>query len=98
MPILRQGLIITGLLLSAITNPLLAQNKALKGYPIQDRLDSYKKVRLTTDTNKLSESEKKCLYHLIKAAEQADLIFWQQAYMEKDQALKKVKDSVLRSF
>ena len=98
MPTLRQGLIITGLLLSAITNPLLAQNKALKGYPIQDRLDSYKKVRLTTDTNKLSESEKKCLYHLIKAAEQADLIFWQQAYMEKDQALKKVKDSVLRSF
>ena len=98
MPNLRQGLIITGLLLSAITNPLLAQNKALKGYPIQDRLDSYKKVRLTTDTNKLSESEKKCLYHLIKAAEQADLIFWQQAYMEKDQALKKVKDSVLRSF
>jgi len=98
MPTLRQGLIITGLLLSAITNPLLAQNKAQKGYPIQDRLDSYKKVRLTTDTNKLSESEKKCLYHLIKAAEQADLIFWQQAYMEKDQALKKVKDSVLRSF
>ena len=88
-----------GLILTAFSTTLYAQKvRPVKDYPIQERLNSYKKVRLTTDTNKLSEAEKKCLFHLIKAAEQADLIFWQQAYMEKDQALKKVKDSVLKAF
>jgi hypothetical protein len=99
MPKFNCNFIVVGLLFAAFSQPLCAQNnKALKGYPIQERLNSYKKVKLTTDTNQLSEAEKRCLFHLIKAAEQADLIFWQQAYMEKDQALKKVKDSVLKAF
>lgn len=90
---------LVGLSLMALTLPVSAQKvKPLKGYPIQERVNSYKTVRLTTDTNQLTEAEKRCLFHLIKAAEQADLIFWQQAYMEKDAALKKVKDSVLKQF
>ncbi len=88
-----------GLSLTAFVYSSYAQQlRPLKDYPIKERVESYKKVRLTTDTNKLSEAEKKCLFHLIKAAEQADLIFWQQAYMDKDEALKKVKDSILLSF
>ncbi len=88
-----------GLSLTAFVYSSYAQQaRPLKDYPIKERVDSYKKVRLTTDTNKLSEAEKKCLFHLIKAAEQADLIFWQQAYMDKDEALKKVKDSILLAF
>ena len=83
----------------ALSLPISAQKvKPLKGYPIQERVNSYKTVRLTTDTNQLTEAEKRCLFHLIKAAEQADLIFWQQTYMDKDAALKKVKDSVLKQF
>lgn len=90
---------LVGLCLLTLSIPLGAQKvKPLKGYPIQERVNSYKTVRLTTDTNQLTEAEKRCLFHLIKAAEQADLIFWQQAYMDKDAALKKVKDSVLKQF
>jgi hypothetical protein len=76
MPKFNRNFIVVGLLFAAFSQPLRAQNnKALKGYPIQERLKSYKKVKLTTDTNQLSEAEKRCLFHLIKAAEQADLIF-----------------------
>lgn len=83
--------------------PLSGQNitkgkKALKEYPIKERVASYKTVRLYTDTNQFTEAEKKCLYHLIKAAEQADLIFWQQAYMDKEQALRGIKDSLTKRF
>lgn len=99
MPNFNLRMWLVGLSVLVLSIPVSAQKvKPLSGYPIQERVNSYKTVRLTTDTNQLTESEKRCLFHLIKAAEQADLIFWQQAYMDKDAALKKVKDSVLKRF
>lgn len=72
--------------------------KVKEGYPLKERLNSYKTIKLTTDTNRLTESEKECIYHLIKAAEYADLIFWEQTYMSKKDALRKIKDEDLRKF
>ena len=65
----------------------LFSQKPKEGYPIEQRLKTYKTIKLTTDTLKLSEAEKECIYHLIKAADLADLIFWEQTYMPKKEAL-----------
>ncbi len=76
----------------------ISPKRPVKGYPLEERVRSYKKVKLTTDTLRLSEAEKLCLFHLIKAAEQVDLIFWEQAYMDKESAFRRVKDTLLREF
>jgi hypothetical protein len=72
--------------------------KAVKGYPVAERLASYKKISLKTDTSLLSEAERKCLVHLIKAAQKADEIFWKQAFKEKSKALEGIKNDTLRRF
>lgn len=84
--------------LSTFAMGSLFSQKPKEGYPIEQRLKTYKTIKLTTDTLKLSEAEKECIYHLIKAAEFADLIFWEQTYMPKKEALKKVKDENLKKF
>lgn len=76
----------------------ISNKKPVKGFPLEERIKSYKRVKLTTDTNQLSEAEKLCLFHLIKAAEQIDLVFWEQTYMDKESAFRKVKDSLLKEF
>jgi len=80
-----------------IASGLNAQ-KVKKGYPIKDRLNSYKQITLTTDTSQLTEAERKCIVHLIKAAQHADNIFWMQTYMKKEDALKGIKDPDLKQF
>ncbi len=72
--------------------------KAVKGYPVAERLASYKKISLKTDTALLSEAERKCLVHLIKAAQKVDEIFWKQAFKEKSKALEGIKNDTLRRF
>lgn len=82
---------------SSLTMSLNAQT-AVKDYPIKQKLSSYKEIKLTTDTNLLSDAEKKCLVHLIKAAQKADEIFWMQSYLPKSKALAGVKDPDLKRF
>ena len=72
--------------------------KAVKGYPVAERLASYKKISLKTDTALLSDAERKCLVHLIKAAQKVDEIFWKQAFKEKSKALEGIKNDTLRRF
>ena len=72
--------------------------KAVKGYPVAERLASYKKISLKTDTSLLSEAERKCLVHLIKAAQKVDEIFWKQAFKEKSKALEGIKNDTIRRF
>jgi hypothetical protein len=69
-----------------------------KDYPLKERLSIYKEIKLETDTNLLSDAEKKCLVHLIKAAQKADEVFWKQSYMEKSKALAGIKDPDLKKF
>ncbi len=90
----RAIILTTGLIIASSLNA----QKVKKGYPLKDRLNSYKQITLTTDTSELSDAERKCIVHLIKAAEHADNIFWMQSYMSKDEALKGIKDPDLKQF
>jgi hypothetical protein len=72
--------------------------KVVKGYPIAERLNGYKKISLKTDTSLLSLAERRCLVHLIKAAKKADDIFWKQTFMDKESALKSIKNDTIRRF
>ncbi len=65
---------------------------------IQDRLDDYAQVKLSTDISKLSENEKKVLPLLIKAADIMNELYWEQAYGHKDSILSKIKEDVTKQF
>ncbi|NPA46162.1 MAG: Zn-dependent hydrolase [Chlorobi bacterium] len=56
----------------------------------QQKINQYAVFSLTTDTDKLSENEKKVIPLLIEAAKQADEVFWQQTYGDKEELRKKV--------
>jgi hypothetical protein len=51
------------------------------------RLDRYTTVRLTTDTAALTDSERKMIPHLVRAAEAIDRTYWEQAYGDKEKLL-----------
>ncbi len=65
---------------------------------IQNRLDKYATVRLTTDLSMLSENERRMIPLLIRAAEQMDDLFWQQAFGNKDSLLNSIDDPTTRRF
>lgn len=73
-----------------------SQTAAVKDYPVKDRANSYKAIRLNVDLSKLSEDEKKALVYLLKAAKKADEIFWLQTGADKDALLKKCEDPDLK--
>ncbi len=88
--------VLVGCMISVLGS--LAAQKPKSDYPIAQRLASYKSFTLTTDTLALTAAEKTCLVHLIKAAEQADRIFWKQTYMDKEKALGGIKNDTLKRF
>lgn len=65
--------------------------------PIQEKLDRYTTVRLTTDLP-LSEKERQMIPLLIDAAKEMDAIFWQQAYGNRDSLLASVSDPAVRRY
>ncbi len=71
---------------------------AMNSVELSQRLASYKRVTLTTDTALLSEAERKCITHLMKAAEYADRIFWKQTIGPKEDFLAGIKDTNQRKF
>ncbi|RZL50423.1 MAG: Zn-dependent hydrolase [Pedobacter sp.] len=65
---------------------------------VDQRLAIYEKVKLTTNLNALSVSERKVLPLLIEAAKIMDELFWQQAYPQRDSLLNVVKDEKTKEF
>ncbi|MBC7425936.1 MAG: Zn-dependent hydrolase [Bacteroidia bacterium] len=65
---------------------------------LKEKIESYKKVKLTTDISLLSEDEKHLLQLFIRAAEEADQVFWKQAIDSKQKFLSMIKDSFQREF
>ena len=67
--------------------------KTQTGIDMQAKVNQYVKVDLTTDTSKLSESDKKVIPILIKVAKIMDDIYWKDAFAEnKDEFLNKLSD------
>lgn len=65
---------------------------------VDGRIKIYEKVKLTTNLNQLTPSERKVLPLLIQAAAIMDELFWKQAYPQRDSLLNVVKDEKTREF
>jgi hypothetical protein len=65
---------------------------------VAQRLPIYERVRLSTNLNQLSVSERKVLPLLIQAAKIMDNLFWKQVYPQRDSLLNTIKDEKTRDF
>lgn len=72
-------------------------NDTLQDY-VDSRIKIYEKVKLTTNLNQLSPSERKVLPLLIQAAAIMDELFWKQAYPQRDSLLNTLKDESTKEF
>ncbi|MEX2380622.1 MAG: Zn-dependent hydrolase [Vicingaceae bacterium] len=80
--------------------PEEAAMKAAEGSfsEIDERLEKYVKVKLTTDLSILSEKQKQMIPILIEVGKIMDDIFWQQAYGDKSVLLDTLKDKKVKRF
>ena len=65
---------------------------------IQNKLDKYVSVKLTTDLSKLTENERKMIPLLIKAADKMNDLFWYEAYGDKAELMDSIADEATKSF
>lgn len=79
------------------TKPVSSGNDSLQRY-VNERLDIYETVKLTTNLNELTVNERKILPLLIQAAKIMDDLFWKQAYPQRDSLLGTIKDEKTRAF
>lgn len=98
------GLSLTACLFACGNNEQKADNKenkkakdSLQEY-VDNRLALYEKVKLTTNLNLLSPSERKVLPLLIEAAKLMDDLYWKQAYPQRDSLLNTIKDENTKAF
>jgi len=70
---------------------------SLQSY-VDQRIAIYETVKLTTNLNNLTSSERKILPLLIQAAQIMDDLFWKQAYPQRDSLLSTIKDEKTKSF
>ncbi|MES2829045.1 MAG: Zn-dependent hydrolase [Bacteroidota bacterium] len=79
------------------------QSKAIAGRDslqryVDERLGIYEKVKLTTNINALSSSERQILPLLIQAAQVMDELYWKQVYPQRDSLLNTIKDEQTKTF
>ncbi len=72
-------------------------NDTLQDY-VDSRIKIYERVKLTTNLNQLSASERKVLPLLIQAAAIMDDLFWKQAYPQRDSLLSVIKNENTKEF
>ena len=65
---------------------------------ISQKLAGYATVRLTSDLNHLSDSDKKVIPLLIEAAKIMDTLFWMQSYGNRDSLLNATTDEKAKQF
>jgi hypothetical protein len=66
--------------------------------PLQQKVDEFVKVKLTSDLSFLSANEKELLKHLYVAAEQMESIYWEQAYGNKEELMASLKTDAQKDF
>jgi hypothetical protein len=111
LTLMKYFIFLFGIYLMACTNPAEHGSEAQEGIEdttaqreesdadlIQNQLEKYTEVTLTTDTTVLTPSHKKMLPHLIKAAKIMDELFWVEAYGKKDSLLNTINNSALAEF
>ncbi|TPE43531.1 dipeptidyl-peptidase 3 family protein [Pontibacter mangrovi] len=65
---------------------------------LQQKLDTYTSVRLTTDLSSLSESEKKTIPLLIEASDLMNKMFWYEAYGQKDSLMSALDSEAAKKY
>ncbi|MBB2150220.1 dipeptidyl-peptidase 3 family protein [Pedobacter gandavensis] len=65
---------------------------------VDERIGIYEKVKLSTNLNDLSATDRKILPLLIQAAQIMDELFWKQAYPQRDSLLSTIKDEKTKAF
>jgi len=65
---------------------------------LQQKLNMYTTVRLTSDLSSLSEKERQMIPLLIEAGNIMDELFWYEAYGQKDSLLNALTDDAARQF
>lgn len=65
---------------------------------VDERIGIYDKVKLSTNLNDLSATDRKILPLLIQAAQIMDDLFWKQAYPQRDSLLSTIKDEKTKAF
>lgn len=65
---------------------------------MQNKVDAFVEVELTTDVSHLSDDQKELLTYLFDAAKIMDEIFWTQSFGDKDELLSKIDDKPTRQF
>jgi hypothetical protein len=65
---------------------------------MQQNLNKYVSIKLTSDLSKLTEKERQMLPILIKAADKMNELFWYEAYGEHMALIDSIKDEDTRSF
>ncbi|MCX2573849.1 dipeptidyl-peptidase 3 family protein [Pedobacter sandarakinus] len=96
---------LSSVLISACTNnnkptsneTTVVQKDTLADY-VAARLPIYERIKLTTNINDLSVSDRKILPLLIQAAEIMDELYWRQTYPQRDSLLATIKDEKTREF
>jgi hypothetical protein len=66
--------------------------------PMDALLSKYATVRLTSDMVGMTERDRRVVALLVEAAEEMDVIFWQQAFGDRDALLGGVPDAAAREF
>ncbi len=107
----RTALLVGGMVAASLTackqskkqnSPSEAENKvemkATQDNAIQQKVDQYAKVKLTTDISTLTEEQKQMIPLLIKAAKVMDTLYWAQTYGNLDSLLNTISDPATKEF
>ena len=75
-----------------------ASSTAKAESPIENKLGQYATVRLTTNLDQLSQNERRMIPLLIQAARAMDVIFWREAFGNRDSLLRTVSDPAVARY
>ncbi len=84
--------------LACETAPPPEESREEGAVDVSARLSRYTTVRLTTDLSKLTDSERKMIPHLIRAAESMERAYWEQAYGDKEKLLSSLESEAARRY
>ena len=65
---------------------------------MQDKVNEYATVKLTTDLDQLTDKEKKMIPYLIKASQIMDTLYWDQTYGNLDSLISSIDDPATKKF
>ncbi|HEY7696896.1 MAG TPA: Zn-dependent hydrolase [Vicinamibacteria bacterium] len=84
--------------LACETAPPPEENREEGAPGVDVRLGRYTTVRLETDLSVLTDSERKMIPHLIRAAESMDRTYWEQAFGDKEKLLSALESEDARRY